>query len=324
MTRFLREDAEPANQDRPQFQMADRAVELADLAGVEAEDADAFFTATEHARVKSGVYYFPRLYFWQTRARMLLWERRAGTILVYEVRRRKVGLQMKLYIPPLPFDPAALRHAVQRMRDFNGDQSSRIIFAQESDAVPLSQEGFAISLKWEEPIFDRAAVMALEGSGFKRLRQELSAALRQGLVETRPYTAVDQPACLALTDAWRERLIAKGMKVADAYSHTVACLTAADRFPPSLLKGLVVEVNGEVRGFAFGGPITSTMGRTYHCITDTNFRGLAYLLRHRLMAEFPDLSHFNDGPDGGLPGLRDLKQRFRPVEMYKAFRARER
>jgi hypothetical protein len=86
----------------------------------------------------------------------------------------------------------------------------------------------------------------------------------------------------------------------------------------------VVEVNGEVRGFAFGGPITSTMGRTYHCITDTSFRGLAYLLRHRLIAEFPDLSHFNDGPDGGLPGLRDLKQRFRPVEMYKAFRARER
>jgi hypothetical protein len=324
MTRFLRPDAEPANQDRPQFQRADRAVELADLASIEAEDADAFLAAAEQARVKSWFYYFPRLHFYgQSRAHMLRWERHAGSILVYQTRRREGGWQMNLYLPPIPFDPAALRHAVQRMRDFNGNRPGRIIFVQESDALLVAREGFEISFKEDEYIFDRAAVMALEGAGFRRLRQDLSHALRAGLVETRPYTAADRPACLALLEAWRERLIANGMK-ATQYSYTVACLAAANRFLPSLLKGLVVEVNGEVRGFAFSGPISSTMGCNYLCITDLGFPGLALLLRYRLMAEFSDLIHFNDGTDVGRPGLRQLKQRFRPVEMHGLFSARER
>jgi hypothetical protein len=106
--------------------------------------------------------------------------------------------------------------------------------------------------------------MALEGPGFRSLRQELSRALKQGLVETRPYTARDQPACLALVEAWRNRLNAEGIKLT-TYSQTVACVAAAERFPPSLFHGLVVEVDGEVRGFAFSGPLTPTMGCNYLC-----------------------------------------------------------
>jgi hypothetical protein len=40
------------------------------------------------------------------------------------------------------------------------------------------------------------------------------------------------------------------------------------------------------------------------------------------MAEFPDFIRFNDAHDAGRPGLRDLKQRFRPVEMHVVFSAR--
>jgi hypothetical protein len=304
--------------------MADKAVGMADLAPIGVEDAHTIRAAAEDARVKSIVYYAPHLHFAeQSKTQMLLWERHAGSILVYQVRRHETDPRMKLYFPPLPFNPAALRHGLRRMRDFNGDRLGGIVFVQESDALLVAREGLAISLKWEEYIFDRTAVMALEGSGFKKLRQELSGALRVGQVETRPYTMADRPACLALTEAWRERLIANGMKVGSSYRYTHACLTAADRFPPSLLKGLVVEVGGEVRGFGFGGPITSILGGTYLCITDLNVRGLAYLVRHRLMAEFPDLPHFNDSHDAGRPGLRELKQRFRPVEMHGVYKARE-
>src|SRR5215207_1875872 len=108
----------------------ERTVELADLASIKAEDADAFLAAAEHAQVKSGVYYFPRLYINGQISRMR-WERHAGSILVYLVRPRQVGgLYMNLYLPPFPFDSAALRHARQRMRDFNGDRSGRILVVQ--------------------------------------------------------------------------------------------------------------------------------------------------------------------------------------------------
>src|SRR5829696_6950562 len=61
----------------------------------------------------------------------------------------------------------------------------------------------------------------------------------------------------------------------------------------------------------------------YHCITDTSFRGLGYLLRYRRLPEFPDLIHFNGSTDSGQPGLREMKQRLRPVEMHALFGARE-
>jgi hypothetical protein len=307
--------------------MIERAAELTDLAAIQARDADAFLAAAEHERIKSAFYYFPSLYFkgW-SRTYILCWERHAGSILVYLIRQRRdnSGAQMSLYFPPFPFDPAALRHALQRMRDFNGNRLSKIVFVQEAQALRIAREGFAISLEWEEFIYDRVAVMALEGSGFRKLRQEMSRALRRGIVKTRPFITADQSACLSLAKAWRKRLVANGMKIGVAYSDVAACLKVADPFPSSLLKGLVVEVDGEVRGFAFSGPITSTMGCNYLCITDLSLPGLALLLRYRLMAQFPDLIHFNDAHDAGRPELRALKQRFNPVEMHGIFSAQER
>ncbi|MGO4389496.1 phosphatidylglycerol lysyltransferase domain-containing protein [Microvirga sp. 2YAF29] len=331
MTLFLRPNADPADQDRSRFQMMERAAELTDLASIEARDADAFLAAAEHERIKSAFYYFPSLYFdaW-SRTHMLRWERHAGSILVYLIRQRrdssgaKANAQMSLYFPPFPFDPAALRHALRRMRDFNSKRSSKIVIVQEAQVLRIAREGFVISLRCEEFIYDRAAVMALEGSGFRKLRQEMARALRQGMVETRPFTPADQPACLALAEAWRQRLVANRMKIGVAYRHMAACLTVADPFPPSLLKGLVVKVDGEARGFAFSGPITSTMGCNYLCITDLSLPGLALLLRYHLMARFPDLIHFNDAHDAGRPELRNLKQRFSPVEMHGVFSAQER
>jgi len=325
MRPFPQLNAVPASQAQLQFQMADKAVALADLAPIGVEDAHTIRAAAEDARVKSIVYYAPHLHFAeQSKTRRLRWERHGGSILVYQIRRDKAGSRMNLYFPPLPFDPAALRHAVQRMHDFNGDRSGRITFVEEGQVLQLAREGFALSLKWEEFIYDHKAVLALEGSGFKGLRQELSRALRVGQVETRPYTMADQSACIALTEAWRERLNSNAIKVGASYSYTLACLTAADRFPPSLLGGLVVEVDGEVRGFAFGGPITSTMGCYYIGITDPSIRGLAYLVSHRLMTAFPDLTYFNDSDDSGRPGLRAMKQQFRPVKMHALYSAKAR
>jgi hypothetical protein len=211
---------------------------------------------------------------------------------------------------------------VQWMRDFNGDRSGRIIFVEEGQALRIAREGFAISVRGEEFIYDRDAVAALRGAAFKGLRQELSRALRAGVVVTRPYTRADYSTCLALTKAWRERLAARGVKP-EGYTSTLACLTAADRFPPSLLQGLVAEVDSTVRGFAFGGPLTSTLGSYYLGVADPGVHGLAYLLSHRLMAGWPGLTHFNDSDDAGRPGVRAMKQQFRPVEMHAVFSARE-
>jgi hypothetical protein len=324
MTLAIGLDATPANQDQILFQPADRDAVLADLASIELEDADTFLAAMERARIKAAAYYFPHLLFsGSSKSRMLRWERHGESILLYQIRRQKGVSEMKLYCPPFPFDPAALRHAKQRVQDFNGSHSSHIIYVPEDEALRVMREGYAITLRSEEFIYDRAALIGLKGPLYGKVRQELSRSLRQGTVETRPYTPADQPACLAITESWRERLTANGMKISSSYGVTVACLNNANRFPSSLLTGLVVEVDGKLSGFGFSGPLTSTMGCNYVCITDVNFSGLTLLLRHRIMAEFPDLIYFNDADDAGRPELRSMKQRLHPVEIYGVYKATE-
>ncbi|MGO4386933.1 phosphatidylglycerol lysyltransferase domain-containing protein [Microvirga sp. 2YAF29] len=301
--------------------IAQRNIGLESLVPIEIRDADTFLAAADEAQVKAWLYYFPLLYFYgQFRAHTLRWERHAGSMLIYQIRRKEGQSRMDLYLPPFPFNVSALRYAQQRMEEFNGNRSGRIIWVQESDALPVARAGYEVFFREEEFIFDRAAVMGLEGSGFKKLRNKISGSLRQGHVDTRPYTAADWAACTSVLENWRERLIANGI-APNGYRYTRACLKTADRFPHELLNGLVVECDGEVRGFAFTGHLAHTLGCNFLCITDTNYRGLSYLLCYRHMVEFPKLIHFNDSSDTGRPGLRESKQLFRPIEMHGLYGA---
>ena len=42
-----------------------------------------------------------------------------------------------------------------------------------------------------------------------------------------------------------------------------------------------------------------------------------------MMKSFPELAYFNDSTDNNRVGLREMKQRFRPVEMHGICKAQE-
>lgn len=303
--------------------MAQTNIRLDDLSTVEVSDADVFLAAAEEARVKAWLYYFPLLHFYgHFRAHTLHWEIYAGSVIVYQIRRREGRTRMDLYLPPFPFNPVALRYAQQRMREFNDGRLGRIIWVQERDALPIARSGFEVFFREEEFIFDRESVIRLEGANYKKLRNKIAGALRQGVVETRPYAPSDEPACSSVLEGWRERLVANGI-APNGYQYTLSCLMNAERFPPSLLSGMVVECDGVIRGFAFTGTLAHKLGCNFLCITDTNYRSLSYLLNYRHMAAFSDLVYFNASSDTGRPGLRESKQLFRPFEMHGLFGARE-
>ncbi len=54
--------------------------------------------------------------------------------------------------------------------------------------------------------------------------------------------------------------------------------------------------------------------------SDTSVRGLSYFQRHSLLSKLRDFDLVNDGSDAGRPGLRQLKNNFRPVEMHVEYR----
>lgn len=295
--------------------------DLDGLAPVGAQDADIFVAACDLAGGRSYIHYFPFLHFYGSDGR-LRWERHGDTVLVYQIRHRRAeGARMTLYLPPMPFDTAALHHAVDRMQHFNRSKSVRINWVAEEDVTTIARAGFSIVFKMDEFIYDRAAVVKLEGPGFSRLRRELSRVLRTGNLDIRPYRPGDEPACRALLKDWEDRMAEAGIRLTVGGYATRACLAQAGRFAFPLLTGMVAEIKGEVGGFGFGGRLSHDMGCAYLFHTDPRFSGLPELLRYRLMEAYPDLARFNDSGDSGRKGLHQLKQQFRPVDMHGRFGA---
>lgn len=291
------------------------------LAPVGVQDAHTFVAAFEAAGARSYIHYFPFLHFYGSDGR-LRWEQHGDSILLYQIRQRQAGeWRMSLYLPPTPFNTSALAHALERIRHFNKGNTVRINWVAEKEIATIARAGFSVFFKIDEFIYDRAAVMKLEGSEFSRLRRELSRASKISDLETRPYRPQDEPACLVVLDEWEERMAATGVKLTTGKYATRACLAAADRFAHPLLSGRVVEIDGVVRGFAFAGRISSEMGCAYLFHTDPQFPGLPELLRYQMMEAHPDLPCFNDSGDSGRKGLQQLKQQFRPIEMHGRFGA---
>lgn len=294
-----------------------------DLSVIRAADGDRFQAAMDGGGIKSHHYYFPRLLFGgQRKDRLLLFEEAAGAILLYSLQQRASGLALSLYVPPFPFSGAALQRARDRMRDFNGGRAGRIDWVQEEDAGLVESHGFSASLREREFIYDRAAVAALEGSEFARVRRYLSGLKKHGTLVVRAFTAVDEAACQAVYEKFRGQLQAKGVGP-KGYAAMLRCLNEATQIPASRMRGEVFEIDGTVRGYSFGGPISAAYGCVYLTVSDHEFPGLAYALRHQMMQSFPELAFFNDSTDNNRPGLREMKERFRPVEMHGICKAQE-
>lgn len=297
-----------------------------DLSPIRIEDAGRFQAAAEQWGVKSHHYYFPRLLFGgQRKSRALLFEEVEGSILVYNLQRRaqEGRLELKLYLPPFPFSAAALQRAKERMRSFNRGRAGRIDWVQEGDTALVASHGFATSLREREFIYDRAAVAELSGALFRSLRRHLAVVGRNypGM-SFRAYAAADQAACSALYQRFRVQLQAKGIEPKGTQA-MMNCLQDAARMPTFLMRGEVVEVDGVVRGYSFGGPISPRCGCGFLLASDHDYPGLGYAVRHRMVKSLPELPYFNDSTDNGRAGLREVKEHFRPVEMHAVHAARE-
>jgi hypothetical protein len=291
---------------------------LQDLRRLELPDETRFRAAIETEQPQSWLYYFPFLFcFAQARDQTLLWEQVNSSICLYFMRTTKNGKQLALFVPPFPFSEEALAAARLRVRNFNRNGSCRVVWAEERYEGVLEKNGFDLSERETEFIYDTLQVSNATGKEFGRLRQHLNRALRLPEIELKPYSSADQEACHEILDTWYEQLTeGKGIEVY-GYGYVRACLKYAAAFAGGSLVGEVARVGGKLAGFTFGGPIHSGMGSIFVSISDRAIDGLGYLQRHHFMSHFPQLPLFNDSSDTGREGLAHVKRQFRPVKMNR-------
>ncbi|MFS4438919.1 phosphatidylglycerol lysyltransferase domain-containing protein [Paracoccaceae bacterium GXU_MW_L88] len=250
----------------------------------------------------------------------ILEEQFEGATILYRMSERKGRPVLEIHTPPMPYSTAAMDHAVERVRDTNRRSTVRVRYVEEAQMPDLARAGFRIHAREREFYYDCAQVVPLDGSQFKKLRKEINKAANLPGFVARDYTAEDEAGCMEVLDRWRSRLKEAGLP-AEGYRLTANCLAEAPDWPQDLIKGRVAEIDGTIHGFSFAGPISPDCGNLMIGISDTEFRGLSYFLRHDQMAEWTSLPAFNDGHDAGRGGLSDLKRSFRPPRMVQIFRA---
>lgn len=243
-----------------------------------------------------------------------------GSVILYRQRQRERGPELELYTPPMPCNQKALQHAMQRIQDTNRRKRVRIRYVERSEMPEVARAGFILEAREEESIMDANKVRALEGSEFSRVRREIGKTASQPGILCRDYRPEDEAGCLAVLARWRDRLKQAGLPL-EGDRLTKNCLRHAADFPRQAIRGRVCEIAGEIRGFTFAGPITRECGNLFVGISDTDIRGLAYLIRHDQLLEWPELPFFNHGGDAGRSGLNALKDAFRPIDKAPIYRA---
>ena len=86
------------------------------------------------------------------------------------------------------------------------------------------------------------------------------------------------------------------------FAYTHAALNFAAELSPPLMRGIVVDVGGEIRAFAFGGMLRPGVGQFFLLKSDPHVVGLAETARVALIERLDGCDLVNDAGDLGRPG----------------------
>jgi hypothetical protein len=250
-----------------------------------------------------------------SRARAVLVCEYEGALIV--LVRRKVRKQdhIDLMIPPLgDVSPGLLSTVVKHVSRFNGsDTDTRILWAD----LPLAawgadMPGWTVTTYEREYIYDRDAILNMSGSDYRTLRKRVNRCEREVMPVVREYVPADHDACADLLREWQDVRESVVEPVFD-FGYTMASLDVAEIAASKNMTGIVGEIDGAIRAFAFGGELRSGVGQFFILKSDPDIVGLAETTRVELLRRLEGCRYINDAGDLGREGLTQHKEMFCPV-----------
>ncbi|HNW45706.1 MAG TPA: phosphatidylglycerol lysyltransferase domain-containing protein [Elusimicrobiales bacterium] len=144
-----------------------------------------------------------------------------------------------------------------------------------------------------------------------------TAALRK--VEVQPITAKNSGLCLSVLDRWSHDPEA-GARLEMLNCERKAIIAALNNLAPLGLLGVLVQIDGEVCGFALGSRLSrDTFVLNFEKALD-NFKGLYQFLDNELAKSLPaNYVFINKESDLELPGLAKAKESYYPVRKERSY-----
>ena len=243
----------------------------------------------------------------------------------------KQGEDYFMPILPMPCDPEngtyrnVIRTAYQFMLESNPNPHiARIENVSQELRSFFEKDGFCVTLKETEYLYETAALSELRGNRFKSKRNAYNAFIeRYPLAEFTSYCPADRDACFALYDAWRATRAVKrddaiycAMLEDSRSAHRIA-IAHAEALG---LLGRVVRIDEEIRGYTFGYPLNADIFCVLFEITDLEIKGLAQFIYREFCKELGDTYRWvNAMDDSGLENLKRVKRSYYPSQLIPSY-----
>ena len=230
-----------------------------------------------------------------------------------------------MFLPPLArrVSRPVIDECFNLMDSVNDDRTfSRIENIPAEQVRQFSGEGFVITERAPEYIYDRAIMASLNGAKLKAKRAAINQLLRSFQVTYVPYNIADRQECELLRDSWaNERL-----RTHDGYLYrclledTCAAQEVALRLAGELgLAGRLAKSEGRLIGYTFGYALNEETWCVVFEVCDHAYRGLSQYLFKRFCAENYQYRLINAMDDSGLENLRRVKHSYQPREKRAVF-----
>ena len=294
------------------------------LREMDAADLPRWKKALEQWKPLGFGYYFPYVLAHQgTKRKAVLVAEDGGCLCSFILRERRKGAHLDVYLPPMPMDVKVAQRCLERANEFNGDRSARILRIDARDAAQAAKiPGVSIRERRKQYMYAPNAYADLSGGKYRALRRQLTRTQQLQELETAPYSERYASDCRTLLQRWAERHRSTHGTSGDAGLSRRA-LGLADVLSAPDLTGEVFLLGGRVVGYWLGGEIRQGLGCLLDAKSDLDVPGLAYFQRYRFLTTHGGFERVNDGSDARRPGLRQLKDSFRPVEMHTEYRGRQ-
>lgn len=168
----------------------------------------------------------------------------------------------------------------------------------------------------------KAEMALLSGKEYHKKKNRVNYFMVRHRYSAEPYDSSHLQGALALLEEWRRIRVAIGPS---SVQGEVEGAAEALRLHSELgLSGVVLIVEGELKGFALGEQLNSDTAVCHFEKGDLFMDGLSQLLdREFSRLLFTDCKYLNREQDLGELSLRQAKLSYHPLEMVKKYRARE-
>jgi hypothetical protein len=202
---------------------------------------------------------------------------------------------------------------------------SRIENIEEHTVRWFQDAGYVCREKFGEYICRREDLVSLRGECFKHKRSAYNYFVRNYGFTMRKFMTGDAGACIRLYKLWKKtrREVYRDPIYQGMQDDSQRCLEVLLRHYKQLsFWGRVVEVEGALKAFTFGVPLSRNVFCVLFEIADLSVKGVSQFIFREFIRECRGYAWVNIMDDSGLENLQKVKLSYRPARMARSYIAR--